>query len=115
MLAGVVLVCCSAASAKAPVTMSFHSRPDLTPPVVVVTMRAPQGRAGVRVRRAEEGRRIQKGPEIVDNRGQPVWFDPVPAQATEFRVQRYRGRPVLTWWEGAGPLRPCAGRASATA
>jgi hypothetical protein len=41
-----------------------------------------------------------KGPEIVDDAGQPVWFYPVPDQATDFRVQTYRGKPVLTWWEG---------------
>jgi hypothetical protein len=39
------------------------------------------------------------GPEIVDNQGRPVWFYPVPAgqQATDFRVQTYRGERVLTW------------------
>ncbi|HEY3765622.1 MAG TPA: arylsulfotransferase family protein, partial [Gaiellales bacterium] len=45
----------------------------------------------------------QQGPEIVDNEGRPVWFSPVtaPDQATDFRVQTYRGRPVLTWNVGA--------------
>lgn len=44
-----------------------------------------------------------QGPEIVDDQGRPVWFNPVPSedeQATDFRVQSYRGRPVLTWWQG---------------
>jgi hypothetical protein len=44
-----------------------------------------------------------QGPEIVDGQGRPVWFNPVPSedeQATDFRVQTYRGRPVLTWWQG---------------
>jgi len=44
-----------------------------------------------------------QGPEIVDGRGRPVWFSPVASedeQATDFRVQSFRGRPVLTWWEG---------------
>jgi len=28
-----------------------------------------------------------------------VWFDPLDdRRVTNFRVQRYRGRPVLTWW-----------------
>jgi len=45
----------------------------------------------------------QQGPEIIDNQGRPVWFSPVtaPDQATDFRVQTYRGRPVLTWDVGA--------------
>jgi hypothetical protein len=45
---------------------------------------------------------LQQGPEIVDNQGRPVWFHAVAAgdQAANFRVQSYRGQPVLTWWEG---------------
>ncbi len=46
----------------------------------------------------------QTGPLIMDNAGNPVWFHPVSstnqAQATDFRVQHYRGKPVLTWWQG---------------
>ncbi len=43
------------------------------------------------------------GPEIVDDRGRLVWFHPISKGnlATDFRVQRYRGNAVLTWWEGA--------------
>jgi hypothetical protein len=45
-----------------------------------------------------------QGPEIVDNQGRPVWFKPLPAGigATDFRVQQYRGEPVLTWIQSAG-------------
>jgi hypothetical protein len=44
------------------------------------------------------------GPEIVDDHGRPVWFHPASNgdEATDFRVQRYGGQPVLTWWEGRG-------------
>ena len=44
----------------------------------------------------------QQGPEIVDDQGRPVWFQPVGPgeQAANFRVQEYRGEPVLTWWQG---------------
>jgi hypothetical protein len=44
------------------------------------------------------------GPEIVDDRGRPVWFHPLlhGDQVTDFRVQRYRDEPVLTWWQGSG-------------
>ena len=46
----------------------------------------------------------QQGPESVDDRGRPVWFHPISngEQATDFRVQRYRGEPVLTWWQVSG-------------
>src|SRR5438034_11193181 len=43
------------------------------------------------------------GPEIVDDRGRPVWFHHVPDAAADFRVQRYQGSAVLTWWEGIAP------------
>lgn len=44
------------------------------------------------------------GPTIVDNRGRVVWFHPAPEGETvaNFRVQRYEGKPVLTWWQGKG-------------
>jgi hypothetical protein len=43
----------------------------------------------------------QAGPLILDDSGQVVWFDPLPTHGvTDFRVQTYRGRPVLTWWQG---------------
>jgi hypothetical protein len=39
------------------------------------------------------------GPEIIDNHGRVVWFSPITNGqiADDFRVQSYRGRPVLTW------------------
>jgi hypothetical protein len=47
------------------------------------------------------------GPEILDNSGRVVWYRDLPAGAdgrptfaADFRTQTYRGRPVLTWWEG---------------
>jgi hypothetical protein len=42
----------------------------------------------------------QRGPLIVDDRGRVVWFRPSGLGVADFRVQRYRGRPVLTWWQG---------------
>jgi len=42
----------------------------------------------------------QRGPLIVDERGRTVWFQPSRLGVADFRVQRYRGRPVLTWWQG---------------
>ena len=82
-----------------PRTLSFHSRPDLTPPVVTVSTSSAAAAPGYLFIAPKRGA-IQKGPEIVDDRGRPVWFRPVPAQATDFRVQTYRGRKVLTWWQG---------------
>lgn len=39
------------------------------------------------------------GPEIVDSSGRVIWFSPLTngQVAADFRVQSYRGKPVLTW------------------
>jgi hypothetical protein len=42
----------------------------------------------------------QRGPIILDNHGQVVWFRRTKDYAINFRRQSYRGKPVLTWWEG---------------
>jgi hypothetical protein len=44
----------------------------------------------------------QAGPLIVDDAGEPAWFLPLAGRtAMNARAQTYRGRPVLTWYEGA--------------
>src|SRR4051794_40368811 len=75
----------------------FRSRPDLTPPVMPAS-----GRAAAPVLLAPKRGSGQSGPAILDDRGRLVWFHPVAkgTTANDFRVQRYGGRPVLTWWEG---------------
>ncbi|MGZ4221619.1 MAG: arylsulfotransferase family protein [Solirubrobacteraceae bacterium] len=42
------------------------------------------------------------GPLILDNKLQPVWFNPVGTNqlAGNLREQSYRGKPVLTYWQG---------------
>ena len=44
------------------------------------------------------------GPEILDQNGNVVWFKSVPTgqEASDFRTQTYKGKPVLTWWQGTG-------------
>lgn len=37
---------------------------------------------------------------IYDNTGSPVWISPRGETTTDFRVQQYKGRPVLTFWSG---------------
>lgn len=50
----------------------------------------------------KRGQGAPTGPLIFDNDGQAVWFKALPAgvRAYDFRVQRYQGKPVLTWWQG---------------
>ncbi len=80
---------------------SFHSRPDLHPPVVAVGAHSPSGAAGDEFVAPYTGPG-QAGPMILDPNGAVVWFKPLPTgvSATNFRVQEYEGRPVLTWWQG---------------
>ena len=87
---------------RRPVRPSYASRPDLTPPVVEVSTALPTAASGYVFLAPSAG--PQLGPLIVDDTGEPVWFRPLPLYSNQvahnFRVQTYRGRPVLTWWEG---------------
>ncbi|HEX5853646.1 MAG TPA: arylsulfotransferase family protein, partial [Solirubrobacteraceae bacterium] len=79
----------------------FHSRSDLRPPKVRVTTSSPAMAPGEEFVAPYSGPG-QAGPMILDQRGQMVWFKPLPTHtaATNFRVQEYRGKQVLTWWQG---------------
>src|SRR5215211_3847488 len=41
----------------------------------------------------------EHGPMIIDDQGQLVWYSK-HISARDFKVQRYRSKPVLSWWEG---------------
>jgi hypothetical protein len=80
----------------------FRSRPDLSPPAVEVASQAHGTAPGFLFLAPKEGPG-QYGPMILNGGGQLVWFRPVQNEgeyAMDFKVQRYRGEPVLTWWEG---------------
>lgn len=89
---------------------SFVSAPGLTPPRVTVGVHH-RGTApgliflGIFKNFAQKTKTLvgQPGPLILDEQGNPVWSDPVPAnqEATDVKVQRYLGKPVLTWWQGS--------------
>jgi len=74
------------------------TRPDLTPPVIEVTTDRSMTPGYLFL--APKQARAQTGPLIVDHAGEVVWSNPRPVTVTDFRVQTYRGEPVLTWWEG---------------
>jgi hypothetical protein len=89
---------------------AFHSRPDLRPPTVATKV----GERSEALASADPGLLFlgpgpvslkgsqQFGPLIVDSAGRPVWFRPLAPglQVTNFARWRYRGEPVLVWWEG---------------
>jgi hypothetical protein len=81
-------------------TQHFFSRPDLKPPLVRIQTPA-HGTAPGYVFLAPKMVVAQAGPLIMDNRGEVVWFKPLNTKGvTDFRMQRYEGKPVLTWWRG---------------
>jgi hypothetical protein len=87
-----------------PLTQHFYSRPDLRPPTVHLDTR-PHGVSSGYIFVAPKLRVTQAGPEILDDNGQVVWFRPLDAKdVSDFRVQIYQGKPVLTWWRGRAPL-----------
>jgi Arylsulfotransferase (ASST) len=102
--AGGVLALCgcgtSSGAGSRPLFRQYHSRPDLRPPPVEILKQAHRTARGyvfIAVKKNVE----QAGPLILDNRGHVVWFRPLDTHAvTDFRVQHYLGRPVLTWWHG---------------
>ena len=79
---------------------TYHSRPDLKPPLVQIRTAAHNTAPGY-LFIAPKMVVAQAGPMIMDNRGEVVWFKPLNTRGvTDFRVQQYRGKPVLTWWRG---------------
>jgi hypothetical protein len=87
-----------------PPSQHFHSRPDLKPPIVKIRTPA-HGTAPGFIFFAPKMVVAQPGPLILDNRGQVVWFEPLKTKGVaDFKVQDYRGKPVLTWWRGRAPM-----------
>jgi hypothetical protein len=80
----------------------YSSAPGLTPSTVRITTPAKPGAAPGDLFLAPYQGDGSPGPMITEQNGNLVWFHPLPAgvQATNFQVQQYQGKPVLTWWQG---------------
>jgi hypothetical protein len=82
----------------------FRSRRDLEAPVVRITHRTRGTQPGLIFLApfSPKGSPRPDGPLITDDRGDLVWFKPVRhgTAVTDLKVQRLRGEPVITWWEG---------------
>ncbi|MGB0119404.1 MAG: arylsulfotransferase family protein [Solirubrobacterales bacterium] len=79
-------------SAKGP----YVTQPRLDPPKMVVkknTSRASREKIFV-------GSKVS-GAAIYSSKGDPIWF--LPSRSMDFRTQKYRGRPVLTWFQAPSP------------
>jgi Arylsulfotransferase (ASST) len=81
---------------------TFLSRPDLRVPAINVTD-PPNDTSPGYIFLGPRTPDNQTGPMIVDDEGEPIWFLPMENEvvlAGDFKVQEYKGEPVLTWWEG---------------
>jgi hypothetical protein len=80
----------------------YLSAPDLTPSTVTLTTPAKAGAASGDLFLAPYQGLGAPGPMIAEQDGALVWFHPLPADesATNFQVQSFEGKPVLTWWQG---------------
>jgi hypothetical protein len=78
----------------------FHSRHDLSPVSITVTKHGATGDGDFFI--APQWGPVQDGPMILDPNGNLIWFDARSGDtsASDFRVQTYQGKPVLTWWQG---------------
>ncbi len=86
---------------------NFVSAPDLHPMKVTVDINKAGSESGlifVAPYTAFDATMIgQTGALIMDQAGNPVWFRPLDSrftQNTDFRLQSYKGKPVLTMWQG---------------
>ena len=85
-------------------SQQFVSRPDLRPPVVHIRTAAHNTAQGF-IFLAPKMAVAQAGPMMLDNAGHVIWFRPLDTKGvTDFRVQQYHGKPVLTWWRGRAPM-----------
>jgi hypothetical protein len=76
-----------------PEAVTYHSRPGLKVPRVTIDTAA-TGTAPGYIFIAPKA----NGLMIADDQGNLVWYR--KGKTSNFRVQTYEGRPVLTWWQG---------------
>ena len=80
----------------------FRSAPSVTPAVLTVTTTSVVAQRGGDLLLATYPGPGTPGPAIYAPSGRLVWFKPLHGGtfATDVKVQRYGGQPVLSWWQG---------------
>jgi hypothetical protein len=84
--------------AAARTTWAFVSEPSLKPPALDVTTLTSTAPGYVFCSTLTGPG--QRGPMMVDNHGNVVWFRRTDQVAINVRPQAFRGQRVLTWWQG---------------
>ncbi|HUA12553.1 MAG TPA: arylsulfotransferase family protein [Solirubrobacteraceae bacterium] len=74
------------------------------PPVSILTPNGAVGNGSIFITPTGDTANYANGPEILSANGAVQWFHPIPQGQTagDFRTQSYRGKQVLTWWQGTG-------------
>lgn len=86
---------------------NFVSEPNLHPLKVIINVFEPGTSSGyifiAPYGFSDQSMYGQSGSLILDNLGDPIWFRPLGSpnlMNTDFRRQTYKGKPVLTFWQG---------------
>ncbi|MGH7611521.1 MAG: arylsulfotransferase family protein [Candidatus Dormibacteria bacterium] len=81
-------------------TVGYASLPGVQVPKLRVAVPADLGQQYLF--ESPQGGTMLGGPMILNGQGQAVWFSPLPPTvvAADLKVQRYQGRPALTYWQG---------------
>jgi hypothetical protein len=101
--AAVVAAFIAALAGAASIASSALADPLPPPPVTILT-HGNVGHGDFFISPFGDATTYANGPEILDQNGNVVWSQAVPAgqEASDFRTQTYHGQPVLTWWQGTG-------------
>jgi Arylsulfotransferase (ASST) len=106
--AGSALLLAAVPATAAASGRSHTAAPTAPPPVTVLSDRHARGADDVFVTPTDDTAQTQaeyaNGAEILNRAGKRLWWHAAPAGDTDadLRVQRYEGKPVLTFWEGKG-------------
>src|SRR6202000_2227127 len=97
-------VAATALAALVAVAPAASADTPTSPPPVTVLTHGNAGKGAFFASPFSDQSTSANGPEILDQNGNVVWFKPIPQgqEASDFRTQTYKGRPVLTWWQGTG-------------
>jgi hypothetical protein len=92
------------ASLMAAAVSAAADAPTAPPPVTILTSTARTAPGDIFITPTGDTTSYANGAEILDRRGNIVWFHAAPQglTAADFRAQTYLGRPVLTFWQGTG-------------
>jgi hypothetical protein len=98
------LLLAALALALAASSSALAAAPTAPPPVSILTPYSHPGQYDIFISPFGDTGTYANGPEILDQKGDVVWFQAIPAaqEASDFRSQTYRGQQVLTWWQGTG-------------